>query len=96
MGTIQIDLPDELYQSLSSFGLSKEKMANESRKLVALKYFQDKILSLGKAAELSGISKWDFIEYLSENGVPVIDHGQLEIEKEFNTVDKFVHKMKVK
>ena len=29
---------------------------------------------MGRAAELSGLSKWDFIEYLSDNDVPVVDY----------------------
>ena len=35
MGNIQavIDLPEQLYLSLSGFGLTKERIANESRKL---------------------------------------------------------------
>ena len=62
-----INLPKELYLSLSAYGLTKEKIAGESRKLLALKCFEDKILSMGMAAELSGLSKWDFIEYASDN-----------------------------
>jgi len=40
--------------------LTKERIVNESRKLLGLKYFKEKLLSLGKAPELSG-SSWDFI-----------------------------------
>jgi hypothetical protein len=53
--------------SLSASGLTKERIANESRRLLALKCFKDKLLPLGRADELSGLSKWDFIEYFSEN-----------------------------
>jgi len=47
MGNVQsiINLPEELYPSLSASGLTNEKIANDSRKLLALKYFKDKILS---------------------------------------------------
>jgi len=94
MGNIQavIDLSEELYLSLSSLGLTKERIANESRKLLGLKYFKEKVLSLGKAAELSGLSKWDFIEYLSENGIPVIDDD--EMIREFKTVEKLTERVK--
>jgi hypothetical protein len=36
MGKVQavIDLPEQLYLSLSASGLTKEKIANESRKLL--------------------------------------------------------------
>jgi len=96
MGNIQaiIDLPEELYLSLSSSGLTKERIASESRKLLALKYFREKILSLGRAAELSGLTKWDFIEYLSENDVPVVDYDQDEISRELETAEKLTERLK--
>ena len=95
MGNIQavIDLPEQLYLSLSAFGLTKEKIANESRKLLALKYFKEKLLSLGRAAELSGLSKWDFIEYLSDNDVPVVDYDQDEITRELQVAEKLTERL---
>jgi len=66
-----IDLSEELYLSLSASGLTKEKIAGESRKLLALKCFKEKVLSLGRASEFSGLSKWDFTEYLRDNDVSV-------------------------
>ncbi|MBT9440044.1 MAG: UPF0175 family protein [Deltaproteobacteria bacterium] len=89
-----IDLPEELYLSLSASGLTKEKIAGESRKLLALKYFKEKVLSLGRASELSGLSKWDFIEYLSDNGVPVVDYDQDEMKREFETADNLSERLK--
>jgi len=89
-----IELPEQLYLSLSALGLTKEKIVKESRKLLALKYYKNKILSLGKAAELSGMSKWDFIEYLSENNVAIIDYDEEEIKKEFNTANELIQKLK--
>jgi len=96
MGNVQavIDIPEELYLSLSASGLTKERIANESRKLLALNCFKEKVLSLGRAAELSGLSKWDFIEYLSENEVPVVDYDQDEIRREFKTSDMLSKRLK--
>jgi len=90
MGNIQavIDLPEKLYLSLSASGLTKEKIASESRKLLALKCFRDSILSLGKSAELSGLSKWDFIEFLSDNNVPVLDYEEEDLAREFETAER--------
>jgi predicted HTH domain antitoxin len=89
MKTVQavIKLPESLYLSLSCFGLTRERIVSESRKLLALKYFQEKLLSMGKAAELSGLSKWDFIEYLGNNNVPVIDYDEDEISREFEAAE---------
>ncbi len=83
-----IDLPEDLYQTLSSHGFSKEVISKESKKLLALKCFSDKILSFGKSAELSGLSIWDFIEFLSENNVPVIDYSEEQLNREFKSVEK--------
>jgi len=96
MGNVQavIDLPEELYLSLSASGLTKEKIAGESRKLSALKCFKEKVLSLGRASELSGLSKWDFIEYLSDSDVPVVDYDQDEMKREFETAEKLSERLK--
>ncbi|RJR27512.1 MAG: UPF0175 family protein [Desulfobacteraceae bacterium] len=96
MGNVQavIDLPEQLYLSLSASGLTKEKIATESRKLLALKCFRDRTLSLGRSAELSGLSKWDFIEFLSDNNVPVLDYEEDELAREFETSEKLVERLK--
>lgn len=83
-----IELPDDLYNILASHGLSKETISRESKKLLALKCYKDKILSLGKSAELSGLPMWDFIEFLSQNDVAVIDYDEEQLDIEFNIVEK--------
>lgn len=89
-----IDLPEDLYLSLSSLGLTKDKLARESRKLLAMKFYKGKVLSLGKAAELSGLSKWDFIDYLGENDVPVVDYDDDETSRELRAVDQVKKRLK--
>jgi predicted HTH domain antitoxin len=96
MGNVQavIDLPEELYLSLSVSGLTKDRIASESRKLLALKCFKDKILSLGRSAELSGLSKWDFIDYLNENDIPLVDYDEDELAREFKTAETIAKRLK--
>jgi predicted HTH domain antitoxin len=89
-----IDLPEELYLSLSAVGLTRAKLVQESRRLLALKFYQGKILSFGKAAELSGLSKWDFMDYLGENEIPVIDYDEDELKRELRSVDRIKGKLK--
>jgi len=83
-----IDLPDHLYRTLSAHGLSKEVISREARKLMALKCYKERILSLGKSAEFSGLSLWDFIELLGKNDVPVIDYDDEQLKYELNTVEE--------
>lgn len=96
MKTVQatIDLPEDLYLSLSSFGITRDQLVSESKRLLALKYFQTKILSLGKATELSGLSKWRFIEYLSQNNIPIIDYDDDEMEREFERAEQIIKELK--
>jgi predicted HTH domain antitoxin len=89
-----IDLSENLYLSLSSVGLTKDKLARESKKLLALKFFKGKLLSLGKATELSGLSKWDFIDFLGENEVAVVDFDDDEIGREIRAVDQVKKRLK--
>jgi len=83
-----LEFPEDLYQTLSSHGFSKEVISRESKKLFALKCYKDKILSLGKSAELSGLSMWDFMEFLGENNVAVIDYSKEQLAREFESVEE--------
>ena len=81
-----IDLSDQLYRTLSSHGLSKEAISREAKKLLALKCYKDRVLSLGKSSEVSGLSLWEFIEFLGKNDVPVIDYDDEQLECELTSV----------
>jgi predicted HTH domain antitoxin len=83
-----IDLPDHLYRTLSAHGLSKEVISREARKLMALKCYKERILSLGKSAEFSGLSLWNFIEFLGENGVAVVDYDDEQLKYELSSVEQ--------
>jgi predicted HTH domain antitoxin len=90
-----IDLPNDLYQSLASFGLTKEKIASESRKLLAVKLFREKLLSFGKAAALSGLNKWEFVNLLGESGVPVIAYDKDELRREIKTAERLSKRLRI-
>ncbi len=83
-----IDLSDQLYRTLSSHGLTKEAISREAKKLLALKCYKDRILSLGKSAQVSGLSLWEFIEFLGKNDVPVVDYDDEQLEYELNSVEE--------
>lgn len=55
---------------------------------MAIKFYQDKTLLLGKLAELVGLSIWDFIEILSKNGADVINYDEEQIDIELENVEK--------
>lgn len=52
------------------------------RLLTAIAYFQEKKLSLGKAAELAGMNRLDLMGILSQNGIVIFDYDESELNTE--------------
>ena len=85
---IETEIPKAIYDALKAQGIQREQLAEECKQLLALHFFDKRILSLGQAARLSGMGYWSFTEYLSMNNVPVVDLDDEELAKEFATVDR--------
>jgi len=62
--------------------LSKEEMEHHIRLMAALKMFELGKVSSGKAAELAGMSRVEFIEICSRYRVSVFNYTPEELEKE--------------
>jgi predicted HTH domain antitoxin len=67
---------------LVATGLSVEALEREFKFLLAVKLFELRRLSLGKAAELAGLSKLRFMDELGLLQVPVINLADDQIEDE--------------
>jgi predicted HTH domain antitoxin len=81
MAIQQLSIPysDDL---LISTGKSKEALEQELRFLLAVKLFELRRLSLGKAAQLSGMSKINFMDEMGRLGVAVINLDDDQIKDE--------------
>jgi predicted HTH domain antitoxin len=64
--SLVIEFPDEFVRAVR---FPENELANEARKELALAFFARGALSLGKAAELSGLRRSDFERILSERRV---------------------------
>ena len=64
-------------------GAKPEEFEREARFLLALKYFELRRLSAGKAAELSQMSKPKFLLKASQLNVPVVDLDEDQMDAEF-------------
>ena len=89
-----VEIPKEVYEMLCARGLSKERLIRDLRSALAMKYYKDRVLSLGKAVELSGLSYWDFTEFLSESGLPVLAHDEVNLEREFEAAEELLRELK--
>jgi predicted HTH domain antitoxin len=79
MQTLSIPYSDDL---LLSTGQSKETLEQHLRFLLAVKLFELGRLSAGKAAQLCGMGKLQFMEEIGRMDIPVINLDDIQIQDE--------------
>ncbi|ACF13806.1 conserved hypothetical protein [Chloroherpeton thalassium ATCC 35110] len=62
---------------------TKDEFTNEIMYLSALYFYRKRRLSLGKAAELAGYKKIEFIEKLQREGESIFDYNEEEMDEIF-------------
>lgn len=65
---VAIKVPKDV---LFAAGIREKNAASEFRKEIAIQLFREKHLSFGKACELAGMNKWDFVEVLGSRKIPL-------------------------
>ncbi len=88
MIVVETQMPEDVYLTLQASGLFRDDLAERFRHLLALHAYQDRVLSLGKAARLAGLSRWNFLELLADNNIPVLDYSNEELAAEFAAVEE--------
>lgn len=91
--TFETSIPEDVYATLRTQGLFREQLAEQAQRLLALRFFQARLLSLGQAARLARMDRWRFIEYLAENDIPVLDFNEEELADEFAAVTQLSHQL---
>ena len=86
MFSIKLDVPNELSTPLSISGYNREKLTEETKRLLAISLFERNILSLGQAAKLAELCLWDFIQILNQRDIPIAEYDDEEIQQELKTV----------
>lgn len=71
MSQLTVDLPSHV-------------SSDEARLLLSIKLYEDKRISLGKAAEIAGYSKRAFMDLLSKKGIPVINISPEDLNRELD------------
>jgi prevent-host-death family protein len=57
------------------------------RVALAVKLFDNEVISIGKAAKLAGMPLGEFIDYLSALKIPVVRYGKKELQRELSTFE---------
>ncbi|MBD3307030.1 UPF0175 family protein [candidate division KSB3 bacterium] len=71
--TVSFDVSQDV---LASLRIGPVDLGNHIRLLAAIAYFQEKKLSLGKAAELAGLNRLAFMDVLAQQGITLFDYDE--------------------
>ncbi len=75
---VKIKVPQEVLLNLHK---SLGEAAKDIGRQAAIRYYKKRMLSLGKAADLAGMSRFEFIDYLRFNDEPIFEYTDEELEE---------------
>jgi predicted HTH domain antitoxin len=88
MSRITVQVP--VSAAFGELGYSDEELRREVPVLLVLKRFRQGRISSGKAAQILGWSRRDFLDLLAREGVPLFDPSDEELAGEWRTAQQFV------
>ena len=83
---IVIEVPEGLRVPPSEL---EEKLRIE----LALRLYEKGIASLGQARRIAGLSKWDFLELLAKEGIP-LHYGEKELREDLEVARKLAENIR--
>ncbi len=81
---IVIEVPEDLR-------IPPRELEERLRIELALRLYEKGIASLGQARRIAGISKWEFLELLAKEDIP-IHYGEEELKEDLETAEKLAKK----
>lgn len=82
----EITLPEKIVNFL---GLPRRELGKALERELAVHFFETEVLTFGQARQLSGMSVWDFIEFLKDRKIP-LRYGLLEYEEDSETLERLI------
>ncbi len=83
--TIQIGLPSDVLDKLST---TYQDSADLIKEAAVLELYREGKISSGKAAEILGMERFEFIKYAGMKGIPFIRITPEELEEEVKILEK--------
>ncbi|MBI1295365.1 UPF0175 family protein [bacterium] len=84
MTHLQLDLPEGFELAVN---LTTAELESQVRLMAALKMFELGKLSSGKAAELAGVSRIEFLDLCGRYQVPVIQYDEDDLTRELEVLN---------
>ena len=79
MAQVIISVSDSI---LTSLNMEADEIALSMRNEFALKSFRNGKLTLAQGADFCGINIYDFISWVSQAGIPIIDYSIEDVDRE--------------
>ena len=80
--TITVDFPSDILLTLNE---NENELKQDIKLSLAIRLYRLQKLTIGKAAQIAGLSRFDFETVLSDNGVPI---SNLTIDDVINDIQK--------
>ncbi len=90
MPSLQIKIPEELYNSLKALGYQDQDIEREFLEDVVLQLYSKHVISMGKAASIIGLSIQAFRELLLKKHLPVEYMTKDVYEDDLKTIESLV------
>ena len=71
----------------SAMRLPPDEIEKRLRIELALRLYEKGIVSLGVARKIAGLTKWEFLELLAKEKIP-IHYGEEELREDFEWIEK--------
>jgi predicted HTH domain antitoxin len=81
---LRLEVNDEIREALR---IPPEEQEGRLRKELSLRLYEKGLLSLGKARQLAGMEKWDFLFLLAQEGIPR-QYDKNELDRDLATLDE--------
>ena len=82
MATVTVEVPDDAFSALRR---SPKEFASEMRLAAAIQWYHQGLISQGKAAEIAGLSRADFLEALFRAKIPACQVTLEELREELES-----------
>jgi predicted HTH domain antitoxin len=82
MATVTVEVPESAFSALRR---SPDEFAREMRIAASIQWYHQELISQGKAAEIAGLTRADFLEALFRAKVPACQITVEELKEELET-----------
>ena len=82
MAMVTVEVPDDAFSALRR---SPKEFASEMRLAAAIQWYHQGLISQGKAAEIAGLSRADFLEALFRAKIPACQDTLEELKEELES-----------